>query len=580
MATVKIKYSESVLDLFDYARRGRESDDPIDFVDCTEGTLVSFFESCQKRMPRKSPNEAIHIIQSWSEEESRRYDPWVLNEIGKEMVERLYPGHAAAIVTHTDTGKTHNHIVLNPVHSFDNRRITNQKKRLYDLRNKNDEVNKEKGLSVIKEHSREAWDKMSDEVRAINKRQGFSKIADIKEKANFSMSVATSFDEYSTYMNRFFGIKVKIRGTSVSYLYPNMSKFKRGKNLGKKYTFDGLVERFKQNDENFVSVGLKTFDDIRGKDYSAFHNFRKTERNFVIPDRKLNKAILNPKLIKSLKEKSILDYCESNGISIHESEVGRVLSGREYIKLSEKDWKNEKTNTVGGVLEFVSNHRKVDFLESIGILNDEIDVQKLKQVVKPTNQSFRSFYVPDQGLLSEKDQKVADFSLKHGFNRNILFELSKSGKASIHSDSRIKLFPRASSLQSMTYYHEKDQWVSRKLYGLKENLMTRKGVSKNLVIFDSPFTFFKSKRGHQLFKNKSNEDNFVVPFKPIRMWVKENIDLLGQFSRVSIVRDESRSVLDEILSFKKSETKTKVTLMSVNEFDEFLKREMSRGKQK
>ena len=110
MATVKIKFRKSVGGLFDYVVRGMDRDDPIDFESCTKESLPENFKASQRLATRKSPNEAIHIIQSWGPEESKLVEPWRLNKMGRQMCERLFPGHSFSVITHTDTGKTHNHI--------------------------------------------------------------------------------------------------------------------------------------------------------------------------------------------------------------------------------------------------------------------------------------------------------------------------------------------------------------------------------------------------------------------------------------------------------------------------------------
>lgn len=74
--------------------------------------LIHYFGQRELRLgcARSKDGEAIvawHLTQSFDSQ----IDPRIANEIGRKLAEEIFPGHPAVISTHTNTDKTHNHIV-------------------------------------------------------------------------------------------------------------------------------------------------------------------------------------------------------------------------------------------------------------------------------------------------------------------------------------------------------------------------------------------------------------------------------------------------------------------------------------
>ncbi len=498
-----------------------------------------------------------------------------MNSLGKKMVEEYFPDHHYAIVTHTDTDKTHNHIVINPVSNTEkSRRITNEKKHLYRLREINDKLARENGLSVVKSQSRESWDKMSDEVRSIYKRTGFSRTNDLMEKARFSMSIATSFDEYSAYLNRGFGIKFRIRGKTVSYLYPGLSKWRRAGKLSVKYDFDGLQKRFEENDKALVRQGLKKATDIEGKDYSKYYRFKREETEYKIPDYRIKGSIIPIEKLDNLKNSSVESYCDRMGIELKENADGeKSLSGRDYIRVSKNSWKNLRTGCEGGLLEFKAYFNNKSFLDSIGEDLERDFVDKMKMSLDVPEPSFQAFYVPTNDKRIREKELINHLVITDGFNRSLLFELSKSGRFRVFEKNRFKVYSDSENVRSLTFYRDPNsKWFTKKIKGLDQNLINLRGQSNELILFSSVESFLKSNEIGQFFNRKSIPQNLVVPMKPIRNWINENEDFLSSFERVRFVKDDSKNVFDDILSFRDPLKKTEAKNMSVEELDKFIKK--------
>ena len=577
MSNIKIKFCKNAKALENYIFEHRELDDPVSFNNCTENFVSEMFLTSQKLYGKEDVNQAIHIIQSWGPKESQLVDPSKLNELGHQMVSKYFPGHDFTVVTHTDTGKTHNHIMVNPVHSENGKRIKNKFEHFHKLKDINDELARENGLSVIEQHSREKWDKKSDKVKGIESRIGFSKVKDLKEKLKFSMSVATSFDEYSAYLDRAFGIKLKIKGQTVSYLYPGNSRFRRARGLGAKYDFESLAKTFRANDESLVSFGVKDSKSIEDKNYKEYHKFSRDEKEFRVPESKLRDMIVPEKTLEELRKSNIEKFCEENSISLVSEQDGyKRLSGREYIRIKENIWENEKNNTRGSLIEFASNLNKEDYLKSIHRLSKISEFQKIKRALEIPEPSFRSFYVPSRSK-GKKDRRVLNaLAAQEKMSKTLLYELSRLGQLKAYEKGRFKLYPSIDRSKSITYYKSpKGNWFTRKSQGLKSDFVNISGAKNELYIFASPIDFLKSKSSERLLRMSKSPVSISVPLEPLEKWLSKRSDFLSSFKKVRLIWFDERGSQSQRKNKSKIETKEHAikNRWSVQEFDEYLKKE-------
>jgi len=151
MAIVKIKWNKSASDTLGYVLGEREAGDPVDSRDCSpeKEAAVNEFEAVRSLATTQTRNEAIHVIQSWSPDESKRLSRDDVNAMGMKLAGDYFKGHQFLVVTHSHGEHLHNHIVVNPVNLETGRRIANKKAHLYNLRRANDAICAEKGLSVL-----------------------------------------------------------------------------------------------------------------------------------------------------------------------------------------------------------------------------------------------------------------------------------------------------------------------------------------------------------------------------------------------------------------------------------------------
>ena len=97
-----------------------------------------------------SSRTAYHIIQSFSYDDP--VTPQQVHEIGKKLVEELYPDHEAVIATHDDKLHLHNHILINSISSSNgkkiNDRLADEEGSLFLLMQKSNEIAKRYGCNV------------------------------------------------------------------------------------------------------------------------------------------------------------------------------------------------------------------------------------------------------------------------------------------------------------------------------------------------------------------------------------------------------------------------------------------------
>ena len=266
MAYIKVKWRKdkpnkremSAQDYEEYLTKDRGTELIIDTHNCTEGMVIDGFKANQAFTGNnvtkggKNVNVAFEVIHSFSESESKNLSADKINFMGRELAERYFPNHSFMVVTHTDSAKNHNHILVNPVNNKTKKRdILDKKEHLYNLRTIANDISKENGLSIIRETKQEKDRKLPQKVREIQRRGGQSYRLDLFQKADFARAYSTSFDEYVGILSEL-SVNVAITDKNITYFYVGHDKGVRGNKLGKHYDKKGLVQKFKDNDSLFL----------------------------------------------------------------------------------------------------------------------------------------------------------------------------------------------------------------------------------------------------------------------------------------------------------------------------------------
>ena len=120
-----------------------------------------------------------------------------------------FKGHQFLVVTHTETGKVHNHIVVNTVNYETGKLIRNKYKHLHELRKVNDRLCLEKGLEVPNLDANNRRARLPQRVQQMVKAGRPSWVYDLKNKADVARFLATSHDQYVDYMDAL-GVKARV----------------------------------------------------------------------------------------------------------------------------------------------------------------------------------------------------------------------------------------------------------------------------------------------------------------------------------------------------------------------------------
>ena len=129
MAYLKVKWRKDVpkkreLSAKNYEKyllKERGTEIVVDCNNCIGGRAIKQFEYTQARHGKNKPcggknvNVAFEVIHSFNPEESKILSAEKVNFMGVQLAKRYFPDHEFIVVTHTDTNKTHNHILVNPV---------------------------------------------------------------------------------------------------------------------------------------------------------------------------------------------------------------------------------------------------------------------------------------------------------------------------------------------------------------------------------------------------------------------------------------------------------------------------------
>ena len=560
--------------VIDYIFKSREDGDPVIYHNCMEGLVADQMVVVQE-MHRKKNLEGIHIIQSFNETDSKMFSPEKYTEIGSDLIKKMFPSHQFVVVTHTDTDKVHNHIVVNPVNEESGKKIHNKIRLLYDLRKESDNLSLERGLSIIEDQSNLRWERQPEDVRAIKKRGGFSWVIDLKEKCDFSRQLATSFDEYAGILNQF-GIQVRVENKNIQYYYPSKRQKRGGtKGLGQNYTKEGLIENFKKNYENFYSLGLKTkpIDEI---DFSDHWKFPRKLDDYLIPEYRFKDLVFPVSTFKKVAKLSLINLCQNRGIELESTTNGYFsIKGRDHIKVSDNEWWNESRGTQGGSLELLSYLDGKDFLSVLASFDKTDRIKKIIDNIEIKKMSFQAFYIKKQvkgNQLREQKRLAQNF----GFSAQALDSLLKKSQIKFYSNNRLKAYPSNNRKTSLTFYKFGEKWSCKKEKGLSQLFyLSINSENARTIIFNDPITFLKSNRVLKKVLQDKPSFNLIVPLSPLNYFLEEYEKLLRKASSVSIINGEHPVIWGDKESYEKQKIKENEILndmkISYGSIDELLR---------
>lgn len=263
-------------------------------IDCSDNVDIAMeeFFNIRKRDlqavgkdAKFNPNEviAVHLVQSFREGE---VDPYTAHQCGIELINKI-GGFKAVIATHAEgTDNIHNHIILNayatdPMEKYgavNKMKFYNNRETLEQLKNYNDEIALQRGLSI--EWGRSQLSKQIADENGIeydDKKQNQT-MYETRLKNSFKQKLRDTIDDvklnvksYNDFIDEMKKRGYSIRDTNKTISFiddndPNMKKPIRGKRLGDEYSKSSLMDYFQLDksekqklidDKYFIRDGVK-----------------------------------------------------------------------------------------------------------------------------------------------------------------------------------------------------------------------------------------------------------------------------------------------------------------------------------
>ena len=218
-------------------------------VGCTEQNAPGIFNLALMGNGQKALDEqvvkAYHFIQSFATNDE--VTPEEAHQIGMDFMKRTFDDKYAFVCsTHVDKGHIHNHFVMcAAARDMSGRKLDDNLSLLHKIRNTNDAICKEHGLSIIdkekgKSKSYKEW--LADKQNPT----GSNKIK-LRKLIDKTIIEATDFDDFLKKISNQ-GIELssgtsKKYGTVTKYKFPDEKHFHRGYSLGTFYGDESIKKR-------------------------------------------------------------------------------------------------------------------------------------------------------------------------------------------------------------------------------------------------------------------------------------------------------------------------------------------------
>ena len=239
MAVTKIKPIKSTLKkALEYIQNPDKTDDKmlVSSFGCSYETADIEFAFTLSQALDKGNNLAHHLIQSF---EPGEVSFEKAHEIGKQLADAVTKGqYEYVLTTHIDKGHVHNHIIFCAINFVDYHKYNSNKRSYYGIRNINDRLCYENGLSVI---TPEKGRKGKSYIEYQTAKTGTSWKGKLKEAVDLLIPQIKDFEELLE-KQQASGYEIKL-GKYVSCRAPGQERFTRLKTLGIDYTEEAIQKR-------------------------------------------------------------------------------------------------------------------------------------------------------------------------------------------------------------------------------------------------------------------------------------------------------------------------------------------------
>ena len=280
MAVTKIKPIKSTLKkALEYIQNPDKTDDKmlVSSFGCSYETADIEFAFTLSQALDKGNNLAHHLIQSF---EPGEVSFEKAHEIGKQLADAVTKGqYEYVLTTHIDKGHVHNHIIFCAVNFVDYHKYNSNKRSYYGIRNINDRLCYENGLSVI---TPEKGRKGKSYIEYQTAKTGTSWKGKLKEAVDLLIPQIKDFEELLEKLQAS-GYEIKL-GKYVSCRAPGQERFTRLKTLGIDYTEEAIQKRIAgirsrnvkiPKQEQGISLLIDIENNIKAKQSAGYEHWAK-----------------------------------------------------------------------------------------------------------------------------------------------------------------------------------------------------------------------------------------------------------------------------------------------------------------
>ena len=280
MAVTKIKPIKSTLKkALEYIQNPDKTDDKmlVSSFGCSYETADIEFAFTLSQALDKGNNLAHHLIQSF---EPGEVSFEKAHEIGKQLADAVTKGQYEYVLsTHIDKGHVHNHIIFCAVNFVDYHKYNSNKRSYYGIRNINDRLCYENGLSVI---TPEKGRKGKSYIEYQTAKKGTSWKGKLKEAVDLLIPQVKNFEELLEKLQAS-GYEIK-RGKYISCRAPGQERFTRLKTLGADYTEEAIRKRIagikshtgkKPMREHKISLLIDIENNIKAQQSAGYEHWAK-----------------------------------------------------------------------------------------------------------------------------------------------------------------------------------------------------------------------------------------------------------------------------------------------------------------
>lgn len=252
MATIKLGTTKADSRLINYAEKRAEQKQGIN---CPTEYARAQMKATRELWGKEDGIQAHHVIQSFKPEETTAEQA---NEIGKQLAEKIAPGHECVIYTHADKEHIHNHVVINSVNFETGHKYqAHGKKAIEDIRDASDQLCLEHDLSVVKEPSAEIRYTLAEQGLLEKGRDSWKD--EIRQSIDLAKEHVTDLNSLKSHLEAKYGVEMKLRGKTISFKHPDRGRFVRANKLGLNYE-RGELERGFETKNTRGSEFERTFE--------------------------------------------------------------------------------------------------------------------------------------------------------------------------------------------------------------------------------------------------------------------------------------------------------------------------------